>query len=297
MTADAEIRAKTVEVVLPAPAPHWVGDGFQVRPIFADAAFTDRVSPFLMFDWAAPRDFPPSRTPRGVGPHPHRGFETVTLVYAGEVEHRDSAGHGGRIGPGDVQWMTAGSGVLHEEVHSRAATEAGGPVSMAQLWVNLPATAKMMPPRYQAITAQDIPTVRLGGARFRVVAGELAGDDGVVLRGPAATVTPLAVLDGVVAAGDSVDLPIPRGWRTSIAVLSADPVIAGQTVRGPGVACLSDAGDFVRIAAGAQDARVLVLTGRPIDEPIAHLGPFVMNTRAELEQAVFDFRSGAMGRL
>jgi quercetin 2,3-dioxygenase len=291
------MHSKSVVTVLPTPRPHWVGDGFLVRPLFGNLAFTAAPSPFLMFDWAAPVDFPPATARRGVGPHPHRGFETVTIVYAGEVEHRDSAGYAGKIGPGDVQWMTAGSGVLHEEMHSLAATRAGGPVSMAQLWVNLPAAHKMTAPRYQPIEAKDIPTVRSGGAEVRVIAGSLDDAEGTTHRGPAATFTPLSVWDGRLAAESRFEAPLPQGWRTLVAVLAGEVEVGGRRISADTVAILDDEAGRVTLTAGAADVRFLVLAGEPIDEPIAHYGPFVMNTRAELQQAFDDFNNGAMGDL
>lgn len=291
------MNTKSVATLLPPPQSHWVGDGFLVRPLFGEAAFTATPSPFLMFDWAAPVDFPPASARRGVGPHPHRGFETVTIVYAGEVEHRDSAGYAGKIGPGDVQWMTAGSGVLHEEMHSQAATRAGGPVSMAQLWVNLPAAHKMTAPRYQPIEAKDIPTVAFAGAAVRVIAGELTDASGTTHRGPAETFTPLAVWDGRLDAGGRFEAPIPAGWRTLVAVLAGKADVCGTPVPANSVAILDDADGTVTVAAGGEAVRFLVLTGEPIDEPIANYGPFVMNTRAELQQAFDDFRRGGMGTL
>jgi len=291
------MRAKSVLAVLPTPRQHWVGDGFLVRPLFGDLAFTAAPSPFLMFDWAAPVDFPPASARRGVGPHPHRGFETVTIVYDGEVEHRDSAGYSGKIGPGDVQWMTAGSGVLHEEMHSLAVTRSGGPVSMAQLWVNLPAAHKMTAPRYQPIEAKDIPTARFPDAEVRVIAGTLDDAEGTSLRGPAATFTPLSVWDGRLAAGGRFTAPIPAGWRTLVAVLAGDVEVGGRRVPADTVAVLDDDAGAVTLTAGTSDVRFLVLAGEPIDEPIAHYGPFVMNTREELQRAFDDFRSGAMGDL
>ncbi len=291
------MSAKTVVAVLPPPQPHWVGDGFLVRPLFGELAFTAAPSPFLMFDWAAPRDFAPSATPRGVGPHPHRGFETVTIVYDGAVEHRDSAGHEGRIGPGDVQWMTAGSGVLHEELHAQAVSKTGGRVSMAQLWVNLPAADKMTAPRYQAITAGEIPTVRVGDADVRVIAGSLVDAEGVGHRGPAATFTPIAVWDGRIGPSGRFEAPLPGGWRCLVAVLSGQVSVGDQTIGTAEVAFLSEAGANLFVTSGESEAHFLVLAGEPIDEPIARYGPFVMNTRAELQQAMQDFRSGAMGQL
>ncbi|MCE1235630.1 MAG: pirin family protein [Hyphomicrobiales bacterium] len=278
--------------VLTTPNRHWVGDGFLVRPIFAEAAFTEALSPFLMFDWAAERTFPPSATPRGVGPHPHRGFETVTLVYAGEVAHRDSAGHADRIGAGDVQWMTAGSGLVHEEMLGGDVDAHGGAVSMAQLWVNLPAAAKATPPRYQAIAAAAIPTASFDGASLRVVAGRL-GD----LVGPAETHTPLAVLDGRVARGGVVDLPIPAGWTGLVAALSGEIDIAGRRIAAESVAVTDREGTRIRIDGVAAESRVLILAGAPLGEPIAQMGPFVMNSRDDLIRAVEDYRKGRMGSI
>lgn len=283
---------RRIETVLTAPSRHWVGDGFLVRPIFGEAAFTRAVSPFLMFDFAAERAFPPSSAPRGVGPHPHRGFETVTLVYAGAVDHRDSAGHADTIGVGDVQWMTAGSGIVHEEMLGEAVGRHGGKVSMAQIWVNLPARAKGTPPRYQPIVAAKIPTVAFDGGALRVVAGSI----GEVV-GPAETHTPLAVLDGRVAAGGRIDLPMPAGWTVLVAVLDGAVSIGEVRVGAESVAILDGGDGRLAVKGGATDSRILILAGEPIDEPIAAMGPFVMNTRAELFRAVDDFRTGRMGRL
>lgn len=283
---------RSVAVVLAAPPPHWVGDGFHVSPLFGDVAFTATISPFLMLDWAAERRFAPARAARGVGPHPHRGFETVTLVHAGEVVHRDSAGHGGQIGPGDVQWMTAGSGLLHEELLGDRITRDGGAVSMAQLWVNLPARAKRAAPRYQPISAAAFPTVALGEVSLRVVAGDLAG-----VVGPAETHTPLLVADGAIAAGARLDLPVADGWTGLVAVLDGAIEVGGRRVAGPATVIFDRAGDRISLVGAAPSSRLLVLVGEPIDEPIAHMGPFVMNTHAELIEAIDDFRAGRMGAL
>ncbi len=286
------MTARRVETVLTTPSRHWVGDGFLVRPLFAEAAFTPDISPFLMLDWAAERSFGPSPMPRGVGPHPHRGFETVTIVHAGSVDHRDSAGHADSIGVGDVQWMTAGAGIVHEEMLGRRVTEVGGTVSMAQLWVNLPARDKSTPPRYQPITADRIPVLTTPGATLRVVAGRI-GD----VVGPADTHTPLAVVDGRIAAGGEVDLPIAPGWTGLVAVLSGGVTIEGRTVDAEAVAVLDRTGDRLRLVGGAEESRVLILAGEPIAEPIAAMGPFVMNTHEELNRAVEDYRRGRMGFL
>jgi redox-sensitive bicupin YhaK (pirin superfamily) len=163
-----------------SPRPHWVGDGCPVRSIFSHASHGDHVSPFLLLDYAGPAEFPPANAPRGVGQHPHRGFETVTIVYQGEVEHRDSTGKGGLIGPGDVQWMTAASGILHEEFHSREFTRKGGILEMVQLWVNLPARDKGASPGYQSLLNREIPEIALadGAGSLRVIAGAFAGRKG-----------------------------------------------------------------------------------------------------------------------
>lgn len=286
---------KTVQTVLETPPPHWVGDGFLVRPLFGPLAFTPAVSPFLMLDWAAPTVFPPSSEPHGVGPHPHRGFETVTIVYDGAVDHRDSAGHADSIGVGDVQWMTAGSGVVHEEFHGRAVTEHGGPVSMAQLWVNLPAAHKMMAPRYQPILAGDIPEVAGPGYRLRVIAGP--GPSAAAPAGPAATVSPLAVWDARLDPGADLDAEIASGWTTLVVVLSGEIVVDGRRVGTARVAVLDRAGSRLALTAGAEGAKLLVLSGAPIDEPIVAHGPFVMNSREEIRTAIADYQAGRMGRL
>jgi redox-sensitive bicupin YhaK (pirin superfamily) len=282
---------RRVVSLLTTPDRHWVGDGFLVRPIFAEAAFSEALSPFLMLDWAAERAFPPSRSRRGVGPHPHRGFETVTIVEAGEVEHRDSAGHADRIGPGDVQWMTAGAGIVHEEMLGRRIDAEGGTVSMAQLWVNLPARAKSTPARYQAIGADRIPTVAVEGGVLRVIAGRV-GD----VVGPAETHTPLTVLNGRLTAGGTVAVPVPVGWTGLVVVLSGAVTIGGRRVEAETVAVLDRDGDEATITAEAE-SRILILAGEPLGEPIAQMGPFVMNTRQELIDAVDDYRRGRMGVL
>jgi redox-sensitive bicupin YhaK (pirin superfamily) len=276
--------------VLPSPAPHWVGDGFHVRPLFADLAFGQDVSPFLMLDYAAPHEFRPSAKPPGVGAHPHCGFETVTIVYDGEIEHRDSAGNSGVIGAGDVQWMTAGSGLLHEEFHSREQAKRGGKVSMAQLWVNLPAADKATPPHYQSILKSDIPSVDLGGkGALRVVAGAF-GD----VKGPARTFSPLHVWDIDAKSGADLELPIAAGDNVMIALFSGAVTVDGQAIDRPGLLMFDTSGDAVEMRV-TSDAKLLALAGKPLNEPIAHYGPFVMNTEAEIRKAIDDFRRGKMG--
>ncbi len=277
-----------------APRPHWVGDGFPVRSLFSHHSHGGHVSPFLLLDYAGPRAFEPAARPRGVGPHPHRGFETVTIVYQGEVEHRDSTGAGGLIGPGDVQWMTAASGILHEEFHSRAFTEKGGTLEMAQLWVNLPAKDKMTEPGYQTLLDADIPSVALpGGAGFvRVIAGAYEGR-----KGPARTFTPIDIWDVRLAAGKGASLTLPEGHTLAVVVLAGAVEINGAEIAREAQLVLFDReGGAIAIEANG-DAKLLILSGAPIDEPVVAQGPFVMNTVGEIKQAMLDFESGKFGAL
>ncbi|MDZ3836773.1 MAG: pirin family protein [Rhodospirillales bacterium] len=273
---------------------HWVGDGFPVRTLFSYDSLGAHVSPFLLLDYAGPHVFAPADRPRGVGAHPHRGFETVTIVYDGEVAHRDSAGNGGTIGPGDVQWMTAGGGILHEEFHSKGYTKAGGPFRMVQLWVNLPAKEKMAPGGYQAITSGDIPVVDLsnGAGTLRVIAG---GFDGVA--GPARTFTPIQVWDASLAAGAEVSLDLPEGHTAMLVLLSGHVTANGtQGASEAEVVLLGREGTRAELHADGE-TKLLVLSGEPIDEPIVGYGPFVMNSEAEIRQAIDDYNSGRFGRL
>jgi quercetin 2,3-dioxygenase len=277
-----------------APSGHWVGNGFPVRSLFSYDRLGRELSPFLLLDYAGPADFKPTSQARGVGPHPHRGFETVTIVYAGEVAHRDSTGQGGVIGPGDVQWMTAGAGILHEEFHSEAFTRSGGTLEMVQLWVNLPAKDKLATPGYQALIACDIPRVDLPNAagHLRIIAGEYAGQ-----MGPAHTFTPMRVLDLRLAPGSLTELSMPEGWTLALIVLhgtvsvnNSDPLREAQLI------LLDRSGTTLAIEAN-NEAVVLVLSGEPIDEPIAGRGPFVMNRPDEIERAMQDFNSGRFGQM
>lgn len=276
-----------------APPRHWVGDGFPVRSMFSyDSA--PSLSPFLLLDYAAPMEFKPSRRPRGVGEHPHRGFETVTIVYQGEVAHRDSAGNEGLIGPGDVQWMTAASGIVHEEMHSRTFTEAGGTIEMVQLWVNLPAKFKKARPGYQDLLAPKTPVVDLAGGAgtARVIAG--AFDD---VKGAAQTFTPVNLWDLRLAGKKAVDLRVPEGHASALLFLKGGGLVNGtKAVDEHQLAVFERAGEGISIAADT-DSTVLLLSGEPIEEPVVGYGPFVMNTEREIEQAITDFRNGEMGRL
>ena len=285
---------KKILGVYPAPRPHWVGDGFPVRTMFSYDSMGKHISPFLLLDYAGPAEFTPTTERRGVGQHPHRGFETVTIVYKGEVEHRDSTGNGGVIGPGDVQWMTAASGILHEEFHSEAFARSGGALEMVQLWVNLPAKDKMSAPGYQAIVDQEIPDLALpdDAGRLRLIAGEFAGK-----RGPAQTFTPIDVWDIRLSAGKSTTLDLHPGRNTALVVLHGAVEVNGeQVVREGELALFERDGSSIRLEAN-NDAVLLILSGEPIDEPIVGHGPFVMNTDAEIHQAFVDFQSGKFGRM
>jgi hypothetical protein len=300
MTQQAQARpreaasTRTVEGIYGAPGLHWVGDGFRVAGYFsAIPGAARKLDPFLLLDYHPTYSYAPSTRPRGVGVHPHRGFETVTLAFQGSVAHHDSTGAGGVIGPGDVQWMTAASGILHKEYHEAQWARQGGPFQMAQLWVNLPKAHKLGRPGYQAIVAGDIGQVRLADDQglVRVVAGEFQGT-----RGPARTHTPMSVLDVRLNAGGTVELEVPA--RHNVGML----VMKGEVTLGAAAAALHDFvvfhnnGERISVEAGSA-AQLLVLAGEPIGEPIAQRGPFVMNTELELQQAYEDYRSGKFGRL
>jgi hypothetical protein len=271
---------------------HMVGNGFPVQTLFSYQE-GERISPFLLLDYAAPADFSPSSERRGVGEHPHRGFETVTIVYQGEVEHGDSAGNHGKIGPGDVQWMTAASGIVHEEWHGRGFTQRGGMMEMVQLWVNLPAKDKMSPPGYQEIPAQRIPTVALaGGGSVRVIAGGFRD-----ARGPAKTFTPIQVFDIRMPAGSRESFDLPDGHTTMVVVLAGKVRLNdSETAGAADLAVFERNGTSIAIET-LEDAKLLVLCGAPIEEPVVGYGPFVMNTHEEIRQAIHDYQSGRMGRI
>jgi redox-sensitive bicupin YhaK (pirin superfamily) len=289
---------KNILGVQSAPQSHWVGDGFPVRSLFSYHEQGQEMSPFLLLDYAGPAEFKPAARPRGVGVHPHRGFETVTIVYQGEVEHRDSTGAAGRIGPGDVQWMTAAAGILHEEFHSREFTQKGGMLEMVQLWVNLPAKDKLSAPGYQDILDGDIPAVELPDAAgtLRVIAGEFKGRPG-----PARTFTPIEVWDVQLNKDATAKFTLPEGHTAAVVVLRGAVAVSGSAdglavAREAQMVLLDQKGSDFSIAAKGE-ARVLILGGAPIDEPIAGYGPFVMNTREEIQQAITDFNSGKFGSL
>lgn len=285
---------KQILGIYSAARPHWVGDGFPVRTLFSYDSLGEHLSPFLLLDHAGPHAFGPSTVRRGVGQHPHRGFETVTLVYDGELEHRDSSGGGGRIGPGDVQWMTAGDGILHEEYHSPDFARSGGNLHMAQLWVNLPARHKRTAPAYQTLLAGDIPRIELadGAGSLRVIAGDYAGH-----AGPAHTFSPLDVWDLRLQPGRPLELAVKAGRNTALVVLRGNVRLGGgETLREGQLALFDRRGDSLQLEAES-DALVLLLSGEPLDEPIVGYGPFVMNSESEIQQAIADVQNGRFGQM
>lgn len=286
---------KQVTMIHRAPGRHWVGDGFPVQSVFTYDRGAEVMSPFLLLDYAGPAQFPPTREKRGVGDHPHRGFETVTLVYSGEVEHRDSSGAGGRIGRGDVQWMTAASGVVHQEYHGEEFARRGGRFELVQLWVNLPARHKMDPPAYQGIPSDRIPLVELpdGAGSLRVIAGRYEA-----AQGPARTFTPVHLWDLRLKAGSRSLLRLQPGYTTGVFVLRGKLRISDEQppVSEAELAVLEREGDTMKLEALAETT-LLVLHGEPIPEPVVGYGPFVMNTQAEIRQAFLDYQAGRMGQI
>lgn len=286
---------KQILGVLNAPGRHWVGDGFPVRSLFSYNAHGEALSPFLLLDHAGPAPFTPTESRRGVGEHPHRGFETVTIVYEGEVEHRDSTGAGGRIGPGDVQWMTAGGGLVHEEFHSQDFAKRGGTLHMVQLWVNLPAKDKMTPPTYQTLLDRNIPAVELaqGAGTLRVIAGEYAAR-----RGPARTFSPVDVWDVSLQPARSASFDFAQGRTVVLVILHGSAQINDGDIAREGQAVVLDReAGAVQVTAGSGATKFLILSGEPLNEPIVGYGPFVMNTQQEIHDAIRDFNAGQFGRI
>jgi redox-sensitive bicupin YhaK (pirin superfamily) len=292
---DAAERPRTIEGIYEAPGLHWVGDGFRVAGYFS--AIPDalrKLDPFLLLDYHPTYTYGPATRPRGVGVHPHRGFETVTLAWQGSVAHHDSTGAGGVIGPGDVQWMTAASGILHKEYHEAEWARQGGPLQMAQLWVNLPKAHKMDPPGYQAILAKEMGQVKLpeDGGHVRILAGEFQG-----VRGPARTHTPMSVFDVLLDAGGKIDLDFPATHNVGLLVMKGDVTLNGsQGATRHDFVVFENEGERIGVEAGPA-AQLLVLAGEPIGEPVVQYGPFVMNTEREIQQAFADFNGGKFGRL
>ncbi len=285
---------KKLKFIHQSSGMHWVGDGFPVKSVFSYQEFGRELDPFLLLDHAAPHEFTPTGKRRGVDAHPHRGFETVTLSFQGEVEHRDSSGGGGKIGPGDVQWMTAASGLLHEEYHSEDFARKGGTFEMAQLWVNLPAKDKSAPPRYQTLLKADIPVVDLPGdaGTVRVVAGEFDGRSG-----PAKTFTPIDLWEIQLSSGKFAQLPVKEGHTTALLVLRGGIVIDGDREAGEGALVVFEREGRDLAFQAIADSRLLLMSGQPLNEPVVGHGPFVMNSREEILQAFQDFQEGKMGSL
>jgi hypothetical protein len=285
---------KHVSLIRRGGETHWVGDGLPARTAFFYADLGPALSPFLLLDHIGPHHFPPTEQKLGVGAHPHRGFETVTLVYSGELAHRDSAGGGGIIGQGDVQWMTAASGIVHEEFHSADFARRGGLLEAVQLWVNLPAGHKMAPPAYQAITSAQIPAVDLpdGAGTVRVIAGSLKG-----IEGPARTFTPVNLRDYRLKGGTITLIEVPNGTTTVLFLLAGKLRLgSGEILSGADLVLLSREGSAIGVEA-IEDTMLLFLNGEPIPEPIAGHGPFVMNTESEVRQAYADYQAGRLGHI
>ncbi len=271
---------------------HWVGDGFPVRSLFSYSGGNE-FDPFLLLDYAGPHEFGPDQAKRGVGEHPHKGFETVTILYQGELEHRDSSGGHGTIGPGDVQWMTAANGIVHEEFHSRRFAKEGGMLEMVQLWVNLPAKNKASPPKYQDLRDDRFPRVSLqnDAGTVRVIAGRFMGQ-----TGSASTFTPINAWDLQLSAEGKAEIQVPDGHTCVFIVQKGSVTINGQAAKAVELVQFEREGCVVMLESES-NARILALSGEPIGEPVIGQGPFVMNTREEIRQAISDYQAGKMGHL
>ncbi len=286
---------KLIEDIIAPPPPHMVGDGFRVHNFFPNSKLIDkkRMSPFFLMDYNSKVEFAPRETPRGVSVHPHRGFETVTIAYHGKVAHHDSAGNSGVIGEGDVQWMTAASGLLHKEYHEREFSRKGGLFQMVQLWVNLPAKYKMTPPKYQEITNAKMGKLELPGnyGVIEVIAGEYKG-----AKGPASTFTPMHVYNARLKKGAEIEISFPSNYNTGILVIEGSATINDAHTLTDHFVLFKNDGEEIKIKTD-EDTVLLILSGEPIDEPIAQYGPFLMNTWQELEQAIDDVNAGKFGVL
>lgn len=288
------MKAKSIQQILPPPAPHMVGDGFRVHNFFPTGynIGKNRMSPFFMMDYNSKIDFSPRENPRGVGVHPHRGFETVTIAYHGKVAHHDSTGNSGVISEGDVQWMTAASGILHKEYHEEEFSKKGGPFQMIQLWVNLPAKDKMSKPKYQAITNDQLGKYQLdNGGVVEVIAGEFKG-----VKGAASTFTPIEMYNAKIKKGAAVTFDLPENFNTGILVVEGAVKVNGEKAPADNFILFKNEGETISIEA-EEDSILFVISGEPINEPIAAYGPFLMNTHEELEQALDDFNKGKFGYL
>ena len=287
-------QMKKVEKIVAPPPKHWVGDGFNVHGFFPHGPLTgERMSPFFLLDYNALTNFPPREEPFGVGPHPHRGFETVTIAYKGRVAHHDSRGSGGVIGEGDVQWMTAGSGLLHKEYHEKEYNREGGPFQMVQLWVNLPAKDKMTTPKYQAITNAEMGRVELpNGGEVEIIAGEFNG-----VKGPATTFTPVHLINFKPKKGEKIVVPFPASYTTALLAVEGSALINGSdTLPLNNLALFERDGEEFTVEA-LEDGIFLLMSGEPLNEPIAQYGPFLMNTQYEIAEAIDDYRQGKFGYL
>lgn len=287
------MNKKSIERIFDAPPAHMVGDGFRVHNFFPSGPIRDqhRMSPFFMLDYGSKIEFPPTETPRGVGVHPHRGFETVTIAYHGRIAHHDSAGNHGIIGEGDVQWMTAASGVLHKEYHDLEYARKGGPFQMVQLWVNLPAKDKMSAPKYQELTNAKLGKAPIKGGEIEVIAGSYKE-----VKGAAQTFTPMHVYNVKIQQHGTAQLEFPALYNTALLVIKGSAIINDEPANTDQFVLLANDGEQVDIIA-KEDSTILVLSGEPILEPIAAYGPFLMNKREEIEQAIRDFNMGKFGEL
>lgn len=284
---------RTIESVFNPPPHHWVGDGFKVHNFIPSAISMERISPFVMLDYGATTYFPPSEKSRGVGSHPHRGFETVTIAYKGKVSHHDSFGNSGIIGEGEVQWMTAGSGILHKEYHEEEFAKQGGDFQMVQLWVNLPAKDKMTEPKYQAITKDKITKIDLenNGGTAELIAGNLFGK-----TGPAFTFSPIILASLRLNSGSNFTFNLPKNFNSSILVLEGSVEINHENISENQIVLFKNDGDAIQIRS-ENEAIILVLSGEPLNEPIVSYGPFLMNTKQQIIEAIEDFNAGKFGEL
>jgi redox-sensitive bicupin YhaK (pirin superfamily) len=285
---------KSIEAIIPPPPAHMVGNGFRVHSFFpGNGIDKKRMSPFYLMDYNARIEFPPRQEPRGVGVHPHRGFETVTIAYHGKIAHHDSYGNSGVIGEGDVQWMTAAAGLLHKEYHEQEFSKLGGAFQMVQLWINLPAKDKMSRPKYQEILHRNMGRFELpeAGGVIEVIAGEYHG-----VKGPASTFTPMHVFNARLTSGAKAEFTFPKEYNTGILVIEGAAEINGKQAGADHFVLFSNDGEHISIVA-TEDSVLLVLSGEPINEPIAQYGPFLMNTWAEVEQAIEDVSMGKFGVL
>jgi len=291
-----EKQFKNIKAVMPPPHFHMVGDGFRVHNFFPSSSFIgiDGMSPFFLMDYGSKWNVPPSDRPRGVGVHPHRGFETVTIAYKGKVAHHDSAGNSGVIGEGDVQWMTAGEGVLHKEYHEKEFSKKGGIFQMVQLWVNLPSKDKMTPAKYQGIENKQMARVPLteGKGYIELIAGEYNG-----IKGPASTFSPVNLFNAKLEKGEKADFSFDKTFNTGMLVIEGEIKInSSRTAEENHFIYFGHDGEDISIEA-LKESTVLILSGEPLNEPIAANGPFVMNTDSEIKQAYEDYYNGKFGYL